>query len=308
MAQVFANQARSTLAAAITATATSLTLANGAAFPVAASGGDWFKAVIQDDTGFEIITVQAHASGAAAFTTIVRGQDGTTAKTFAIGATVGLRMTAADMVQAMKAPQLKSIAFTVIGSSSFTPTTAMLASGACRLIMVAGGGGGGGGGLVSAGSVGSGGGGGGSGQHVDLIVPVTSAAAFSLYVGDGGAAGANQGSNGSAGEANTANISGVSYVATGGGGGFGGGSVANDGILMQGGAGGASDSNRGMPGSSAIRNYGGLGGYGGQVPSLVANTSTGVITSNFGRGGDGGGSNAVGTKGTSGFIRIDWYE
>lgn len=108
MPQQFSNNARSALAAGISDTATSLTVAISAAdlFPVAdvgtgslPSNDDWFKATIQDTSGnFEIVYVRTRASGSAIFGNVVRAQEGTTARTFAAGSVVGLRATAADFL------------------------------------------------------------------------------------------------------------------------------------------------------------------------------------------------------------------
>lgn len=105
MSQLFANNARGALTAAIASGDTSLVLSSsgeGALFPVATVGtgayssGDWFKAVIQDATKFEIVYVRTHTSGSDTFTNVVRGQEGTTAAAFGAGAVVGIRPTAED--------------------------------------------------------------------------------------------------------------------------------------------------------------------------------------------------------------------
>ncbi|OWT55273.1 hypothetical protein [Candidimonas nitroreducens] len=103
MTQLFSDAARTTLAADITSTATSLTLTDsGSVFPTI-STGDMFKIVLQDDDGFEIAYVTTHSSGSTTLAGISRGQEGTTAKAFSAptestaGTTVGLRVTAQDM-------------------------------------------------------------------------------------------------------------------------------------------------------------------------------------------------------------------
>lgn len=95
MAQLFADAARAYLSAGIAAGATSISIASGGSlFPVA-NGTDWFKAVLQDASGIEIVYVTAHTSGSTSFT-VTRGQEGTTARSFAAGSVFGLRVTAAD--------------------------------------------------------------------------------------------------------------------------------------------------------------------------------------------------------------------
>lgn len=107
MAQLFKNAARSPLMASILAADTSLTVDAALAdlFPVANTGTsavgtgglDYFKAVLQDTAGnIEIVYVRTRALGVATFTNVQRGQEGTTARNYAAGSIVGLRLTAAD--------------------------------------------------------------------------------------------------------------------------------------------------------------------------------------------------------------------
>ena len=97
MAQLFADAARAYLSAGIASGDTTISISSGGAlFPVA-NGIDWFKAVLQDASGIEIVYVTAHTSGASSFT-VTRGQEGTTARSFAAGSVFGIRVTSADMV------------------------------------------------------------------------------------------------------------------------------------------------------------------------------------------------------------------
>ena len=96
MGQLFADAARAYLSAGINNTDTTISIASGGTlFPVA-NGTDWFKAVLQDASGIEIVYVTAHTSGSTSFT-VTRGQEGTTARSFAVGAVFGIRVTSADM-------------------------------------------------------------------------------------------------------------------------------------------------------------------------------------------------------------------
>jgi hypothetical protein len=107
MPQQFSNNARSTLASSINSSATSLTIQSGAAdlFPIAdvgtgdlPSADDWFKATLQDVSGnVEIIYVRTRVSGSAVFSNVIRGQEGTTARSFVAGTVIGLRVTAEDI-------------------------------------------------------------------------------------------------------------------------------------------------------------------------------------------------------------------
>lgn len=94
MAVKISNNASSLLAGSITATDTGLSVGGDDAgkFPALAAG-DWFPVTIIDPDGsMEIVKVTAR-SGAAL--TMVRGQEGTTARAFPIGSRCELRLTAA---------------------------------------------------------------------------------------------------------------------------------------------------------------------------------------------------------------------
>jgi hypothetical protein len=96
MAQKFANAARGLLASGINDSTTTIEIASGGSlFPVA-NTTDWFNAVLQDETGIEIVRVDTHTSASNTFT-VVRGQEGTTARSFALGSVFGQRVTAGDM-------------------------------------------------------------------------------------------------------------------------------------------------------------------------------------------------------------------
>ena len=94
MAVKISNNAISTLAASITAGATSISLAagTGSKFP-ALSGGDWFPLTLVDaSANREIVRVTARAGDVL---TVERGQEGTAALPFAAGNKAELRITAA---------------------------------------------------------------------------------------------------------------------------------------------------------------------------------------------------------------------
>ncbi len=112
MAQKFTDGARSKLAGAITNSSTSLALLDGSRFPTVDAGtapvsdaNAWCKLVIQDAAGFEIVYARTHdaATTPNAFSNVLRGQDGTTARAFGTDADVGLRPTAGDMDRALNA-------------------------------------------------------------------------------------------------------------------------------------------------------------------------------------------------------------
>ena len=105
MSQQFSNAARTELAAGILAGDTTFTLDDGQVFPDANNGnaaigtGTWFKATLQDPDGIEIVYVRTHNSGTTPdeVSHVLRGQEGTTARAFAAGTAIGLRVTAGDM-------------------------------------------------------------------------------------------------------------------------------------------------------------------------------------------------------------------
>lgn len=112
MAQKFSIAARSTLMANILAGDTSLTVdlstadlfpvANTGTDPIPTAGKDWFKVVLEDSSrNIEIVYVRTRASGAASMTNCLRGQEGTTARSYLAGSIVGLRHTAQDLADAI---------------------------------------------------------------------------------------------------------------------------------------------------------------------------------------------------------------
>jgi hypothetical protein len=104
MAQLFTNNASSTLASGITDTATSMTVAtgHGARFP-AITGADYFLVTLEKVDGTrEIVKVTARSGDV--LSGLVRAQEGTTAVAFSTGDVVELRVTAETMADALVAP------------------------------------------------------------------------------------------------------------------------------------------------------------------------------------------------------------
>ena len=100
MSQLFANNAYSALGSSILIGATSLTLASGTGsrFPTP-SGGDYFLLTLADTSGgsesaWEIVKVTARSVDTL---TIERAQEGTTARAWASGVPVDLRITAGSL-------------------------------------------------------------------------------------------------------------------------------------------------------------------------------------------------------------------
>ena len=88
------NNAAAALASSITNTATSITVQSGqgALFPSLAAGQFFFATLVDASNNLEIVKVTARASDTL---TVVRGQDGTTGKSYAAGDKLELRLVAA---------------------------------------------------------------------------------------------------------------------------------------------------------------------------------------------------------------------
>ena len=127
MAQKFSNAARAELSAPLSSGDTSLTLLSGGElFPVANTGTnaisnsyDWFKVVVQDSYGYEIMYVRTHALNGLVLSNILRAQENTTALYFEAGTTVGLRPTAGDMNESVN-NRVEKIAGKGLSTEDFT--------------------------------------------------------------------------------------------------------------------------------------------------------------------------------------------
>lgn len=93
MPQLFANNAVTTLAAAITSTSTSLTVqtGDGTLFPNPTATVDFFVVTLESGSNREIIQVQTRSTDS--FTDITRAQEGTSAQAWSTGTTLELRLT-----------------------------------------------------------------------------------------------------------------------------------------------------------------------------------------------------------------------
>jgi hypothetical protein len=121
MALLLSNNAKSTLAAAIGALDTTLTVASGTQglFP-SPTGGDYFYLTLEDSTKTvrEIVKCTARSS---ATLTIVRAQDDSTANIFAIGSTVEMRVNKATLYDSVTGAAASA---TSAAASATTATTA----------------------------------------------------------------------------------------------------------------------------------------------------------------------------------------
>lgn len=95
----FANSAFATLAAGINSSVTSITLTTGqgARFPSLAGGDYFFATLIDTSNNLEIVKCTARSTDVL---TVVRGQESTTARAFATGDRIELRVTAQGLVDA----------------------------------------------------------------------------------------------------------------------------------------------------------------------------------------------------------------
>ena len=99
MSVKFANNAHSTLASSITTSATSITVASGqgARFPSLSSGEYFYATLIDTSNNLEIVKVTARSTDVL---TATRAQESTTARAFASGDRIELRVTAQGIVDA----------------------------------------------------------------------------------------------------------------------------------------------------------------------------------------------------------------
>jgi hypothetical protein len=96
MPVLFSNNASATLASSITSTATVITVSTGlgALFPALPSGSYCYGTLTDSSNNLEIVKVTARAADNL---TVVRGQEGTTPRSYAAGDLLELRVTAAGL-------------------------------------------------------------------------------------------------------------------------------------------------------------------------------------------------------------------
>ncbi|MFN5350882.1 MAG: hypothetical protein ACK5A0_15345, partial [Polaromonas sp.] len=107
--QLIKDNASALLVGSISAVATTLTVESARAdlFPIGnttnhAAPLDWFKATLEDVSGnIEIVYVGTRAAASGVMSTVLRGQEGTTARAFAAGSVVEQRVTAIDLQSAL---------------------------------------------------------------------------------------------------------------------------------------------------------------------------------------------------------------
>lgn len=278
---IAANNASTILAAAISSTATTLTVSSGtgSAFPSPVSGASYFKLTLIDaatESLNEIVHVTAVSGD---IFTIVRGQEGTTARTWSVS-DIAANMITAGTIAAMAqydtdefitatAGRLLNIQyFRVAGNFTYTPTSGTRKA---KIISTGGGGSGGGCQATSPSQTFSGSGGGAGGTAIKLVT-IDQLLTYPGFVGAGGGyvTGANAGNAGQ-----SSNLLGVTGVA---------------------GSGGAKSSNTSTPGglggtptTGDLNIIGGTGGDGQIGSYLFAGNGGASFWGGGGRAGNGGG-------------------
>lgn len=129
---LFTNNATGTLAGGYSAVATAITLTagQGSKYPTP-TGGDWFMATIVDPSNnIEIVKVTGRATDTM---TVVRGQEGTTARILAAGEKFDLRITAGALVairdKIMQTADLADASVTTAKLANLSVTAAKMALG-----------------------------------------------------------------------------------------------------------------------------------------------------------------------------------
>ena len=100
MGILLANNATSTLTTVVSTSGTTVRIdpADAGKFPAIAAVGDYFMAVLQDDSGIDpVIEIVKVTARSGATMTVQRAQEGTTGRPFPVGASFSLRLTAATM-------------------------------------------------------------------------------------------------------------------------------------------------------------------------------------------------------------------
>ena len=325
----FSNNGHSTLASSLTSSGTSITVASGhgSRFPSLSSGEYFYATLIDSSNNLEIVKVTARSSDVL---TATRAQESTTARAFAIGDRIELRVTAqglADHIALDNVVADDSITAAKINvSGNGTSGQALLSDGDGSFsygdaggglqsqqvfqsdgtwtkpsgikkvkVIVTGGGGGGGGGT---GSYNQGGGGGAGGTAIEII-DVSSVSTVSVTVGGAGSGGGG-GSSGSAG--GTSSFGSYCSAAGGSGGGPGqngsrcaGGAATGGDINITGGDGNSASGGSGT--DEPVSGHGGASFWGGGAGGAPAggsssNSDTGFSANNTWGVGGGGGDNS----------------
>lgn len=113
----FKNSALTTLSNSILAGDTSIGVANPTLLPSLAAGEYFYAVILNTITDYEIVKVTAVTGDTL---TVLRGQDGTTAKPFASGKNIAARLTATQLSEILAELNSHSHAFSAITSKPIT--------------------------------------------------------------------------------------------------------------------------------------------------------------------------------------------
>lgn len=306
--QLFANDAGTTLAAAISNTSVTANLAagSGAQFP-SPGAGQWFIATLVDAATNllrEIVKVTAISGDTV---TMVRAQEGTTALSWLAGDSFSMLLTAGSLNQFLQ--QSSVTVPTSVREAQFTSTASFTVPTQINTLyydIVAGGGGGG---SCSAAGNAAGGGGGGGAALIGQYFATNPGDVLTITIGAGGAGASGSGAAGSGGTSSIVDTTTSTTIASlqGGGGGGNGTSTAATTAGVAGGAGG-SNGRQGHYASAASLSVGGSGGgtlLGAGGPPCDG-FAAGVTPGGFGGGGSGGGPGTSGGNGAPGYVRLYW--
>lgn len=123
MAIKFTNNASSTLASSISSSALTITLASGggALFPTLGAGDYFYGTLVDSSNNLEIVKVTARSGDTL---TVVRGQDGTTAKAYVGGSKFELRPTAGALTDVAAGTNISALPVAQGGTGASTATAA----------------------------------------------------------------------------------------------------------------------------------------------------------------------------------------
>lgn len=292
----FANNATTTIAGAISNSATSVNLApgSGARFPTLSAGQTFIGTFTDAATGLltEIVQVTARSGDTL---TIVRAQEGTTGLAWNAGDIFANLWTAGQAsAMAQGAPQMQKQVFTASGT--FTAPAGITALEVFKITVIGGGGGGGGG------QTNPGGGGGGGGTAIFWGSGIVAGNTVAVTIGGSGGGGVGTATGGTGG-ASTAVFSGTTITGNGGVGGTNAGTGGAGGTAVNG-----TINSQGQGGSVALPGTAPGGGGGSSTLGGGAAGASSGAGGNYGGGGAGGSAGSGGGAGAPGLVIVEWLQ
>lgn len=112
MAVKFSNNASTTLAASISSSATTITLASstGSEFPTLGTDEYFYATLVNSSNQLEVVKVTARSGDTL---TVVRGQEDTTARSYTAGDLIELRLTAQGINDVVTNASAEAVAFSI---------------------------------------------------------------------------------------------------------------------------------------------------------------------------------------------------